>query len=613
MISLDDIRGSAAITLLAEYKGKNPYLKKLRNDYLKNKKISLTDNQEKYIIENHDKEPILINKVVRVTPYLGEELKKQYQLKFIPEKMLIEYILADTEKTYHVYGKLKQNQAESGMYWLPKTQVLDDPYFTEIDIDVNFDKYNSILAKNDKKLFEHQEKGIKFLLTRNGCILADDMGLGKSIQSIIAALESGAENILVICPASAKINWKREISVFCDDVVIVDGSRWQKAKFTIINYDILWKYHTVEEKPKKGEENKKVYLQREIVNSKFDLVIIDEAHSLKNSKSKRSGIVEDFVVNFGIEKCWLLTGTPVMNKPIDLYNLLKLIKSPLVDNWQHFVKRYCEGKKFFRTLKNGKKKQIWLTDGASNLEELAQKIKNLYIRRLKKDVLDMPDKIIIPTYHELSDKSRRQYEQLWDEYLLERARLKKRGTVEKDLVEIGLLRKFIAMEAIPETIQMVEEVLEMDKKVIIFTCFTDELLQLQEHFGNKCVVHYGGMSESDKQDSVDEFQNNDKIKIFIGNIRSAGVAITLTAAQFVLFNSFEWVPGLNEQAEDRAFRIGQKNDVTVWYQMFIDTIATRMYETVLTKSDIISTIMGENKLSEEEFIERMTDKLMEEI
>ena len=138
MINLDDIKGRSAMSLLEDYSGINPYLKKLRNEYLKNKKILLTEAQTKYIIENHDKEPILINKVIRISSYLGEELQKQDNLSFVPEKLLVEYILADSEKTYHVYGKLKQNQQQSKMYWLPKTQVFDDPYYEEINIEVDF-------------------------------------------------------------------------------------------------------------------------------------------------------------------------------------------------------------------------------------------------------------------------------------------------------------------------------------------------------------------------------------------------------------------------------------------------------------------------------------------
>jgi SWI/SNF-related matrix-associated actin-dependent regulator 1 of chromatin subfamily A len=114
-----------------------------------------------------------------------------------------------------------------------------------------------------------------------------------------------------------------------------------------------------------------------------------------------------------------------------------------------------------------------------------------------------------------------------------------------------------------------------------------------------------------KQKSVDSFQNNDKIKVFVGNIKSAGVGITLTEGTVVIFNSFDWVTGNNEQAEDRAFRIGQKNDVNVYYQLFDNTISTRMWETLKYKKDIISTIMGEKQLTEEEITEKLIEKLYE--
>lgn len=608
MITIEDLQGHSALSILELYKGINPYLLKLKNQLLKNKKLVLTENQTKYILDNNQKEPILINRVIGITKYLGDELQKIDNLTFTPEKVLIEFILADTDKAYHIYGKLKKNQTTSKMYWLPKTQVTEDPYFEPIHVDVNFDKYNEVLAKYDKKLYQHQEEGVKFLLSRNGCLLGDDMGLGKSIQSIIAALESGAERILVVAPASAKINWEREINVFCKDTVIIDSNKWANAKFTIINYDILKNFHTLVDIRKKSEGTP----NRELVNSKFDLCIVDEAHYLKNNKSIRGEVMMEVCVKHNIPKVWLLTGTPVANRPMDYFNLLKLIKSPIADNWKHFAVRYCDGRQFFRTLKNGQRRQIWLTDGATNLDELAAKTKNILLRRLKTDVLDMPDKVIIPTYHSLDTKGWGRYDALWDEYMEKRKLEGKRGALEKDLVELILLRKFIAMEAIPKTIELVENAIDMGKKVIIFTSFTEELEVLAEHFGKKCVTHNGPMTAKAKQKSVDSFQEKAKVKVFIGNIKSAGVAITLTEATVVVFNSFDWVPGANEQAEDRAFRIGQKNDVTVYYQLFEDTISIRMWDMLNTKKEVIATIMGDKQYNETEITAMMADLLIDE-
>lgn len=612
MINLDDILSVTVLETLKKYNGTNPYILKLQNEYIKNGKIILTEKQQQYINDNQSTEPIIIDKVVRITPYLGEQLQTQNNLKFKPEKILIETILADTEKTYHILGKLKQNQRESSMYFLPKTQVLDDPYFEAINIDVDFEKYNKVLAKSGKKLYKHQEEGIKFLLSRDGCILADEQGLGKTTQAILAALETKCENILIVCPASLKINWQREIEVFCKSVHIVDGKNIGKSKFTIINYDILKSYHTVVDPKAKIDENEiKVAPNRQLVNKKFDLIICDEAHYLQNNNSKRGDIILDLATKFNDCKVWLLTGTPVTNGPKNLYNLLKIIKSKIADNWHFYTKRYCDAKKIYRTMPNGKKKQIWLIDGASNLEELASKTRNIILRRLKENVLDMPDKIITPVYHELSDKSRDEYNALWDEYLVKRKLEKKRGVVERDLVELILLRKFISMQSIPMTIEMAKNAIEMGDKVIIFTNFTDELNELQEAFDKICVVHNGSMSNAEKQRSVDNFQNNPKIKVFIGNIKSAGVGITLTAANVVIFNSFDWVPGSNEQCEDRSHRIGQNQMVNIYYQLFLDTISTRMWETVHEKKDVIQIIVGDKKLSEEEIITILTEKMIE--
>lgn len=608
MIKLDDIKGRSALDLLESYDGFNPYILGLKTEFLKTKKLLLTDTQSRYIIDNIDRDPQYMNRVVNITTYLGEEIKTKSNLDFIPERILIEFMLAETEKAYHVYGKLTK-KSESKLFWLPKTQVTDDPYFEKIDVAVDFTKYNEILSLNNKKLYQHQEEGIKFLLSRNGCILADDMGLGKSIQSIIAAIESGAKKILIVCPSSTKINWDREIKVFSDETTIIDGKKFSDAKFTIINFDILKNFHTL---VKKGKESEHPTIHRQLANAGFDLCIIDEAHYLKNNDSIRGKIMVELVVKHNIEKVWLLTGTPVANRPMDFFNLLKIIKSPIAQNWQHYATRYCEGRKFFRTLKNGLKKQIWLTDGASNLEELSSKTKNIVLRRLKTEVLDMPDKVITPMYHLLDSKQKKQYEYLWEEYILAKKAIgKKVKEDQKDLVELILLRQFIAQQAIPYTIEMVENAIEMGRKVIVFTSFTEELNLIADHFGKAAVKHNGPMTNSMKQKSVDAFQTNDKIKVFVGNIKSAGVGITLTEGTVVIFNSFDWVTGNNEQAEDRAFRIGQKNNVNVYYQLFDDTISTRMWDMLKNKKEVINTILGEKELTEEKITELLIEKLYE--
>jgi SWI/SNF-related matrix-associated actin-dependent regulator 1 of chromatin subfamily A len=598
MINIDDIKNRSALTLLTDYQGKNPYIRKLRWEYVQHN-TKLTENQMKYIIDNHDKEPLKMDKVVRISPLLGEELQKQCDISFIPEKILIEYLLADTDKAFHIIGKLKKNQQESRMYWIPKTQIFDDIYFDEINVEVDFDKYKALDSLH-REPYEHQKTGVKFLLSRNGCILADDMGLGKTYQAIVGALEAKAERILIVCPSSVKINWQREINNFTDDAVIVSGKKWKSSQFTIINYDILKNFHSLKERKKVDpDEDVVVEFNTQLVKGDFDLVIIDEAHYLKNPKSIRGKIMTDLCVKHNIAKVWLLSGTPITNRPMDYYNLLKLIKSPITDNWIFYARRYCDGKKFFKTLKTGVRKQIWLTNGASNLDELAQKTRNIILRRKKEEVLDMPEKTRTPVFHELDKAGRSEYNNLWEEYLEQRRLEGKTVNLQRDLTETILLRRFIAKQSIPHTIDLANSAIEQDQKVIIFTTFTDELLELQEYFGKECVVHYGKITARQKQFAIDKFQNDPNIKVFIGNVISAGVGINLTAANIVIFNSYDWVPGNNDQCEDRAYRIGQNNNVTVYYHLFMKTISTLMWKILYGKRNVIATIMNEHNCPED--------------
>jgi SWI/SNF-related matrix-associated actin-dependent regulator of chromatin subfamily A-like protein 1 len=589
LLEFENLKSIQALGLLNKYEGKNPYLKKLQYKQLKSG-INLTDTQAQYIIDYHDKDPILVNRVITITEYFGEELQKQHGLSFVPQRVLFQFILAETNNAYHVYGKLKRNQNESSMYWIPKTQVLDDPYWEEPNIEVDFDKY----AKMDKlgrKPYAHQETGIKFLLSRDGCILADDMGLGKTFMATVAALESGAKKILIVCPSSLKINWEREINCFDPNTSIISSSNWNPNKFTIINYEILKNFHTPKDKRTKEDEAANLVMNQ-LKDYGFDLVIVDEAHNLKNHKSVRGKIMTELAVDYGIDKVWLLTGTPVANRPMDFYNLLKLIKSPIVNNFRHYALRYCDGKTFWKRLKNGKKRQIWLTDGASNLDELSQKTRNIILRRKKEDVLDMPEKTISTIYHELTAGETLDYENLWEEYLLERKAKKKRGAVERDLVELGLLRQFIAKQTIKKTIEMVDNAIEQGEKVIIFTNYNDEQDELFEYYRKIGVRHNGSMNGTAKQMSVDNFQNDPNVKVFIGNIKSAGVGITLTAASTVVFNSIDWVPGNVLQAIDRAYRIGQVNNVSVYFNIFKDTIDERVWLSLFNKTNIIEAILN---------------------
>ena len=390
----------------------------------------------------------------------------------------------------------------------------------------------------------------------------------------IGSIETDAKKILIICPKSLKLNWKREIEHYqnTEDITIIDGKKWSSAKYIIINYDILKNFHSLDKKNSITT----------LIDENFDLAIIDEAHAIANSSSKRTKLTNDILSK--IKKVWLLTGTPVTSRPINYFNLLKVIGNPLANNWISYIRRYCDGKQIFFG-----RRRIWKTDGATNLEELHEKTKHQILRRLKSDVLDLPEKIRTPVYLKLSSA---EYEQEVGEYLnwLDNNQDK---SLSIQLNKIVKIRQIIANEKIPTTIELTENALSQDKKVVIFTNFTEPLMKLHEHFKKESVILHGQMKEADRQKSIDEFQNNPKIKVFISNMQAGGVGITLTAAEVEVMNDLPFVPYLVLQCEDRAHRKGQANSVNIFYPLFENTMEMIIYDLLAKKKQNINTIVGD--------------------
>jgi SWI/SNF-related matrix-associated actin-dependent regulator 1 of chromatin subfamily A len=404
------------------------------------------------------------------------------------------------------------------------------------------------------------------------------MGLGKTTSTVIASLESGAKKVLIICPASLKINWEREIRNYTEkSVYICEGKKFEDSDYIIANYDILKNFHD----PKDKENSL-------ILKSNFDLIIIDEAHYVSNAQAQRTKIIMDLTKS--INKLWLLTGTPMTSRPMNYYNLLKLIDSPVSQNWMAYAIRYCNGYQF----RVGSKK-VWNVTGASNLEELRERTSRQILRRLKTDVLDLPEKIMTPVYLRLKSKF---YEGLMGEYYdWYNNRQEESKSLSIQFTKLMKVRQVIAEEKISTTIELAENILEQGKKVIIFSNFTEPLKKIHEHFGKKSVYLDGSTTKPARQDAVDKFQESEKIQVFCGNMKAAGVGLTLTAAEAVIMNDLSFVPADHSQAEDRAYRYGQKNSVSVYYPIFENTIEGVIYDILDSKKKIIGTVMGDDGTS----------------
>jgi SWI/SNF-related matrix-associated actin-dependent regulator 1 of chromatin subfamily A len=559
---------SKAMTILEGYEGGNNYLLELKRKSKINKKFYPTRSQSEYIISFHDKQPKVAKKWVILDAYFAQKLADDKLYTEIPQKVWVEKLLADKEKAYHIWGKVFDSE-ELHDFWLPKAAIIKDNSVKDVVID--YSKYSH------RPPLEHQKEAIQKLVENKKFILADDMGLGKTTSTIIAALESGSKKVLIICPATLKINWKREIENYSDKTIYIAESKNfnTEADYVIINYDILKNFHD----PKKKNES-------QVLASNFDLVIIDEAHYIKNVTAQRTKLINDIVKN--IDRLWLLSGTPMTSRPIDYFNLLSLIDSPVAKNWMAYAIRYCQGYQF-----NVGGRKVWNVTGASNLEELRDRTLGLTLRRLKENVLDLPDKIITPVYLRLKSK---QYEEVMGEYY---DWYDKNPEESKSLTvqfsKLTKVRQIIADEKIAQTIELAENILEQDKKVIIFCNFTDSLNKITEHFGKAAVKLDGSMSKPERQRSVDEFQDNPKVKVFVGNIKAAGVGITLTAAEAVIMNDLSFLPSDHAQSEDRAYRYGQKNNVLVYYPIFENTIEGVIYDILNNKKQVIATVMGDDQ------------------
>jgi len=167
--------------------------------------------------------------------------------------------------------------------------------------------------------------------------------------------------------------------------------------------------------------------------------------------------------------------------------------------------------------------------------------------------------------------------------------------------KLSKVRQIIAEEKVASTIEIAENIIEQGKKVIIFSNFTEPIKRIYEHFGKKAVYLDGSTTKPARQDAVDKFQENDKIQVFCGNIKAAGVGLTLTAGEAVIMNDLSFVPSDHSQAEDRAYRYGQKNCVSVYYPIFDNTIEGIIYDMLTKKKNIFETVMGDN-IDKSEFV-----------
>jgi SWI/SNF-related matrix-associated actin-dependent regulator 1 of chromatin subfamily A len=428
-------------------------------------------------------------------------------------------------------------------------------------------------------LFPHQIDGVAFLLGRRRAILADDMGLGKTRQSIVSLrhLTPGGHR-LVVCPASVKRNWAREIAIVAPDssVLVIEGTApaAPTAEWVVINYDILGRHH------------------EQLLRVPWAALVFDEAHYLKNHTSARSKLARELTASAAAANrklaVQLLTGTPLTSRPRDLFVLLQLVAHPLGRSFLAFAKRYCAAEKG---------EYGWKTGGASNIEELTVQLHGVMLRRSKDDVLALPPKLRtwLPVDVPLSTGARavrKVFELLAGKDSRPApsrdAALRRRGKLLAFLVEA---RQALALAKAAATLDFVRGAIEQGEKVIVFSCFDGPVQTLARELGAAAVVVTGKTPAAARQPLVDRFQSDDDVRVFVANIIAGGTGLNLTAATQVVFNDLDWVPTNHWQAEDRAYRIGQTRTVNVTYFVARNTIDDFVHAVLETKAALVNAIV----------------------
>ena len=433
----------------------------------------------------------------------------------------------------------------------------------------------------------YQKAGIAFAASRMSTLLADDMGLGKSVETVgLINAKPNYKKILIVCPASLKINWQRELTKWLTKSLTIGIANgvFPDTDIVVANYDLL---------------NKHV---KTINSQSWDLIVCDEAHYVKNSKAQRSKLVK--TISARIPNKVLLTGTPIANMPSELWHLLHILDEQKWPGFFAFGMRYCGGYKA---------SYGWDFTGSSNLKELQAILReSVMVRRLKADVLiELPPKrrqiIEIPCSSEHSAALKAE--------AIVMAQLNAVRAKEKNLkssknnfseeeyreavlalnVEFNFARGTIfeirhktALIKVPNVVSHCLSVLAEVDKLVIFAHHIDVIRAITDGLADfKPVVITGDTSMANRQDAVDAFQTNPNVRVFIGSITAAGVGFTLTAASTVVFAELDFVPGNITQAEDRLHRISQNNCVVVQHLVVDGSIDSLIAKKVVAKQTII--------------------------
>ncbi len=441
-----------------------------------------------------------------------------------------------------------------------------------------------------RELFPFQKKGVSFIEQKGGrALIGDEMGLGKTIQ-VLGWLHLHPEKrpVIIICPAHLKLNWQQEIRMTLpgrQNVEILQGTKPYKitGDIVIINYDILPKWlETLQ-----GQE--------------FQVMVFDEAHFIKNNSAQRTKTVKKLAK--GIPHAIALTGTPIVNRPIEAFNPVQIVDRTIFPDFWEYARTYCDAKH------NG---FGWDFSGASHKEDLHKKLKAVMIRRKKEDVLkDLPAKVFSHIPMEIdNEKQYHRAETDFIEYLREQKGKEKAEKAKQAeyLVKIEELKQLCIAGKMKHAIEWVRDFLDTNgQKLVLFTVHKETVDRLMEEFGGLAVKVDGSVSSAKRDEAVQAFQNNPHTRLFVGNIKAAGTGLTLTAASSVAFLELPWTPGDLTQAEDRCHRIGQENSVNIYYLLAAGTIEQEIATLLDQKRKVLNAVLDGEEVEEGKLITELIE------
>lgn len=437
------------------------------------------------------------------------------------------------------------------------------------------------------KLYPFQQTGCEFLASRKSALLADEMGLGKTPQTIAAINQLRAKKVLILCPASLRINWKRELEkwlssprkifpVFQSNTTIPED-----ADIVIASYDVLTyggKYD--------GNEFKGSTIFDQLITRTFAVLVCDEAHYLKNRDALRTKItlMRNQIASRCVHK-WYLTGTPVLNRPSELFPILRSSAPEVIKpftSYTAYTRYFCGG--YFDGLQ-------WWDKGATHCEELHERLtRDFMLRRTKQEVLnELPEKtfqvVSVPQTEETKKLVAEEFK--WDEQTYRNPKI---GAME--VGDLATHRQLLALRKVNQAISWIQEVLVSEDKVVVFAHHREVIRLLGEGLANyNPVTLTGATSHADRQLAVDDFQTDPVVRVFIGQTQAAGIGLTLTAGSHVVFVEPEWTPGVIHQAVDRCHRIGQKSAVLAQFLVVENSLEEKIMYTVVEKTKTIRKIV----------------------